>query len=171
MSLSASEPDPDRAASPERFRDVFRHWAAHVALVAVRDDDGGRVYGTTATSLTPVAADPPTVLVSLGPTAQALPFLSPGRTYVVNLLAQGQARLAETYADSFPVGPPPFPPSGLPIVEGSLAFMVCRVIDVIETVAGSRLVLGRVIEATVEPDRAPLIYRRRRYTTVAPDER
>jgi flavin reductase (DIM6/NTAB) family NADH-FMN oxidoreductase RutF len=159
--MSDADPELAPAVSPSRFREVFAQWAAHVALVAVRDE--GQVYGTTVTSLTPVAADPPTVLVSLGASAQVLPFLQPGRSWVVSLLAREQAPLAEAFADSFPVGPSPFPAQGDPVVPGSLGHLICRVTEVVATEAGSRLVLGRVVEAEVDPERAPLLYRRRRY--------
>lgn len=156
-----SATDSSPAIPPERFREVFAHWAAHVALVAVRHD--GRVYGTTVTSLTPVAADPPTVLVALGGGAQVLPFLEPGARFVVSLLSRDQARLAQIFADSFPVGPSPFATTGDPTVEGAMATLVCQVRETFESETGSRLVLGRVIDATVTPERPPLLYRRRRY--------
>lgn len=167
MTLSHDAPDP--TAPPDLFREVFRQWTAHVALVAVRDD--GRVYGTTVTSLTPVAAEPPTVLVSLGPGAQALPFLAPGRPFAVSLLARDQAAVAERFADSYPVGPSPFPERGHPVVAGSLAWLACRVTEVVPAPGGSRLILGQVEEASVDPGRAPLLYGRRRYTGVVDDPR
>ena len=82
----------------QRYRTILSHWAATVSVLAVRDDD--RVHGTTATSFTPVAADPPTILVSLGPNAQVRPFLDVGSTFVVNMLDEMQTRLAAVYAVS-----------------------------------------------------------------------
>lgn len=148
----------------DRFREVFREWAASVALVAVRDD--GRVHATTVTSFIPVAADPPTVLVSLGASAQVLPFLEVGTRFAVSLLARDQGRIAHVHADSFPVGPSPFPDEGEPIVEGALGWLVCEVDERVDVKAGSRLVLGRVLDGRVHPDRPPLLYRRRTYVGV-----
>jgi flavin reductase (DIM6/NTAB) family NADH-FMN oxidoreductase RutF len=51
-----------------------------------------------------------------------------------------------------------------------LGYLICRVTEVVATEAGSRLVLGRVVEADVDPERAPLLYRRRRYRALE-DER
>jgi flavin reductase (DIM6/NTAB) family NADH-FMN oxidoreductase RutF len=162
-----ASPPPEPLASPvskDRFREVFREWPAGVALVAVRD--GGRVYATTLTSLVPVSADPPTLLFSLGPTAQVLPFLEARTRFAVSLLARDQAPLAHIHADAFPVGPSPFPLEGDPLVAGSLARLVCEVSALVDTGAASRLVLARILEGSVEPDRPPLLYRRRRYAGI-----
>lgn len=152
----------------ERFREFFREWTASVALVAVRAD--GRVYATTVTSLTPVAADPPTLLVSLGGSAQVLPFLPPGARFAVSLLARDQGRIAQVHADSFPVGPSPFPSEGDPVATGAMAWLVCEVDEIHDVRAGARLVLGRVLEGRVDPSRTPLLYRRRGYAGVEDDE-
>jgi flavin reductase (DIM6/NTAB) family NADH-FMN oxidoreductase RutF len=164
MTESPSPTHATPSVARDRFRAVFREWAASVALVAVRD--GGRVHATTVTSLVPVSADPPTLLVALGATAQVLPFLEPGTRFAVSLLARDQAGLAEVYADAYPVGPSPFPALGDPLVAGSMGELVCEVSELLDTRAGSRLVLGRILEARVEPDRPPLLYRRRGYGTL-----
>ena len=117
-----------------------------------------RVHGTTATSFTPVAADPPTILVSLGPNAQVRPFLDVGSTFVVNMLDEMQTRLAAVYADPFPVGPSPFPPDGPPVMDGALAHLVCTVTRTIDAEGDALLVLAR-----------PLLWFRRDTARVAPD--
>lgn len=145
----------------ESFREAMSRWASGVTVVSVRDPDDGRVYATTATSFASVSADPPRVVVSFGPGAQVLPFLTEGSPFVVNVLAGNQQRLASLYADSFPVGPSPFPDTGEPVVGGALATLVCtaeRIVDV----GGSRLVLGRVEEAAAG-EGEPLLYHRRGY--------
>lgn len=153
---------------PDAFRDALAHWASTVTVVAARDDDD--VHATTVSSFFPVSADPPFVAVSLGANAQVLPWLEPGARFVVSLLAEGQTRLATTFADSFPVGPSPFPAEGDPVVAGSLAALVCTVREVVVSEGDARLVLGRV-EGTVEGDGArPLLYYRRSYRRLAGEE-
>lgn len=144
--------------NPDTFRDLLSHWASTVGVVAVRDD--GRVHGTTITSFTPVSADPPAVLVSLGPNAQVVPFLTEGARYTVNLLNERQAGIAEVYADPYPVGPSPFPDRGDPVLGGALASMTCEVVEVVATVGGARLVVGRV-SACQAGDGRPLLWYRR----------
>jgi flavin reductase (DIM6/NTAB) family NADH-FMN oxidoreductase RutF len=151
----------------DTFRDILSHWAATAGILAVRDDE--RVYGTTITSFTPVATDPPLVLVSLGPQAQVLPFLAEGTPYAINLLDESQADLAHKYADSFPVGPSPFPDTGTPTMEGALTALSCVVTRVVSVEGGGRLVLGRVTEGTQPGGRRPLLWYRRASTRLSAD--
>ena len=150
----------------QRYRSILSHWAATVSVLAVRDD--GRVYGTTATSFTPIAAEPPTVLVSLGPNAQVRPFLEVGATFVVNVLDETQSGIASVYADPFPVGPSPFPEEGLPVMAGVLAHLVCTVTRTIEADGRALLVLARVVDGDVRHGSRPLLWFRRGTTRVAP---
>lgn len=149
---------------PDTFREALSHWASTVTVVAVRD--GEDIHAVTVTSFFPVSADPPLVALSLGPNARVLPWLEPGARFVVSLLAEGQRRVASTFADAFPVGPSPFPAAGDPVVEGSLAALVCRVRDVQAVEGGARLVVGRLEDVVGGEDAGPLLYHRRRYGRV-----
>lgn len=149
------------AADPDDFRDALARWAATVTIVAVRD--GSEVHGVTVTSFVPVSAEPPRVLVSLGPNARVVPFLDEGTHFAVSLLDAGQRRVASDFADSFQVGPSPFAATGPPVVEGAVVALVCEVERLIEVAGGVRLVLARV-EAVREPGGTePLVYHRREY--------
>lgn len=152
----------------DRFRELLSHWAATVGVVAVRDDDDGRVYGTTVTSFTPVDIDPPLVLVSLGPNAQVVPFLHEGARYTVNFLTESQGRLAQVFADPFPVGPTPFPSSGDPLLAGALVGLVCETVGIFPVPGGARLVLGRVVDGTEASAGRPLLWHRRGPTRLDP---
>jgi flavin reductase (NADH) len=150
---------------PEVFREALSHWASTVTVMAVRD--GADVHALTVTSFFPVSADPPLVAVSLGPNARVLPWMAPGARFVVSLLAEGQRRMASSFADSFPVGPSPFPAGGDPVVEGAAAALVCTVREVRAVEGGARLVLGRVEAVTGGGGAGPLLYHRRGYRRVA----
>ncbi len=152
----------------DHFRELLSHWAATVGVIAVRDD--GRVYGTTVTSFTPVSADPARVLVSLGPNAQVLPFLADGVRYTINLLDVAQERVAAVYADPFPVGTSPFPEQGDPILNGALVTLVCEVVSVVPVDAGTRLIVGRVVDGHALDDGSPLLWYRRSPTRLDPTE-
>jgi flavin reductase (DIM6/NTAB) family NADH-FMN oxidoreductase RutF len=153
------------------FREALARWAASVTLVAVRDPDDGAVHATTVTSFAPVAAEPPLVVVSLGPTAQALPFVDVGRTLGVSILAEHQARLATMYADSYPVGAAPWPREGPPIVPDALVTLVCEVREIHGTEGRSRLLVCRVDSATRREDERPLLYWNRAYHRLSHPER
>lgn len=142
---------------PGRFRDAFAHWASGVAVVAVRDE--GRVLATTVTALLSVSIDPPTLLVSLGATAQVLPFLGPAKPFAVSLLGEDQGRVATVFADAYPVGAPPWRASGDPFVDGALVQMRCRV-DRLVPAGDHRLVLALVETVAIGEGRALVRYQR-----------
>ena len=149
----------------EAFKEAMARWASGVTVVAVRDEDDGRVYGTTVSSLASMSAEPPLIFFSVGPGAQVLPFLEKDHHFVVNILDGDQRRLAQIFTDPFPVGPSPFPAQGPPIIEGAHAALVCRVERLVEVGPG-RIVLGRVVETrTGEPGR-PLLRYLREYRTL-----
>lgn len=158
----ADEPEGP-GVSPEEFREALSRWASTVTVVAVREE--GRVYATTVTSFVPLSAEPPRVLVSLGPGAQVLPFLGEGRRFAVNLLAGGHRRLASDFADAFPVGPSPFADEGDPVIPGSHVALVCRV-DRVVPVDDHRIVIGLVTGAEPGPPGGPLLYYGRDYRTL-----
>lgn len=154
----------DEADGPaEALREALAAWPTGVTLVAVRAD--GRVHALTVSAFLPVSLEPPTVLVSLGPNASAAPYLDPGVELGISLLSAGQKGIASRFADTFPVGPSPFPPDGPPLVEGALAGLVC-VVDEVLVRADHRLVLARVTEVRPGPDGPALAWRNRDYRAV-----
>ncbi|MCG6955362.1 MAG: flavin reductase family protein [Gemmatimonadetes bacterium] len=166
--------DPHRGDPPTRpgvaadvFREALSRWASTVTVVAVRDGDA--VHATTVTSFFPVSADPPLVAVALGPGAQVVPWMDVGATFAVSFLAEGQRGLASRFADSFPVGPSPFPTEGAPVVEGAVAALICTVREIQSTEGGARVVVARVEDARVGDD-SPLLYQARSYRRMAPQE-
>lgn len=150
------------------FREALSHWASTVTIVAVRD--GAQVHANTVTSFLPVSPAPPLVAVSLGPNAQVLPWLDPGARFVVSFLADGQRSVATRFADPLPVGPSPFPTDGDPVVGGAVGALVCTVRDVVITESGARLVVGRVEEVVAGSGGEPLLYHRRAYRGMSPEE-
>ncbi len=153
----ASEPG---ATTEEAFREALSRWASGVTIVAVRDE--GRVHATTVSSFASVSARPPLILVCLGPGAQVLPFLKEGTRFAVSILTEDQRRLASVFADSFPVGPSPFPREGPPLLPDAHATLVCSVHSILPA-ESARLVLGLVEEAHAgEPD-GPLLHYHRGY--------
>ena len=154
--------------SEDAFKDALARWATTVTIVAVRD--GTRVHATTVSSFMPVSADPPLVLISLGASAQVLPWLDPGASFAVSLLAEDQRRLASVFADSYPVGPSPFADDGPPLIEGASTGLICTVRTVISTESDARLVLGRVESAVIAGGKDPLLYYRRDYRGMGPDD-
>ncbi|HEX6308194.1 MAG TPA: flavin reductase family protein [Longimicrobiales bacterium] len=142
-----------------RFRDALARWASGVTIIAFRTDE--RVVATTVSAFTSLSAEPPLILIALGPNATVRPFLQIGRPFTVNILAAEQRRLATIYADPFPVGPEPFPAAGDPVIAGSLASLRCTVERVADG-GDHAIVIARVDDAEWR-DGAPLIRYKRRY--------
>lgn len=147
----------------DALREVLAGWPAGVTLVAVRAE--GRVHALTVSAFMPISLEPPTVLVSLGPNAAAAPYLDPGVQFAISLLAGDQKGLASRFADTFPVGPSPFPPEGAPVVTDALASLVCEVEDVL-TRGDHALVFGGVREVRRGRTAPALVWRNRDYRSV-----
>lgn len=153
--------------SEEVFKEALSHHAAGVTVVAIRVD--AEIHATTVSSFMPISAVPPTILVSVGGNARVLPFFDEGREFVVNLLSPAHRKLASVFADSFPVGPSPFPDQGPPEIPDALVSLRCRVSSLVET-PGGRLVLGRVENARITGGDGALVHFRRRYHSVGEEE-
>ncbi|MDZ7780527.1 MAG: flavin reductase family protein [Gemmatimonadota bacterium] len=141
-------------------------WASTVTVVAVRDEEDGKVRATTATSFAPVSAEPPEVVVSLNPSAQALPFVEEGGEVGISLLSEDQGRWATVFADPVPVGPTPWREQGVPVIPDASAALECRVRAIHATEGGSRLVVVRVEEIELGPSDRPLLFWAREYRTL-----
>jgi len=150
---------PGEGVDSTQYRDVMTHWASGVTVVAVREE--GRVIATTVTAFLSLSLDPPRVLVSLGPNATVRPFLLPQRDVGISILHSGQKRLANVFADSFPVGPDPFTTDSAPVIDDALVRLHCTVSNVVES--GTHiLVIADVITAEAR-DGEPLLRHQGRY--------
>lgn len=157
------EDERERRERDEALKDALAQWASGVSILAVRD--AGTVHALTVSAFIPVSLDPPSVLISLGPNASALPFLEPGVSFVINLLSADQNGLASRFADTFPVGTSPFPAEGPPTIDGALASLVCDVDEMLRR-GDHTLVIGRVSTVETGPDAPALTYFRRDYHSV-----
>lgn len=162
------EPEDERAERErrDRLRDVLSLWPTGVSILAVREGgEAGPVHALTVGSFIPVSIEPPLVLASLGANASALPYLDPGTRFTISILGDDQRGIAARYADTFPVGPSPFPGSGDPRVAGSVASLVCEVEELLLR-GDHTLVIGRVAEAVASDADTALAYFQRRYHAI-----
>jgi len=143
---------------------LLRHQASTVTVVTA---PGSPPAGFTATSFTSVSLRPPLVSFCLGRTASSWPAVARADHVAVHLLAQGQQDLARRFAtsgvDRF--APPTAwraGPHGVPILDGTLAWLVCRVVD--RLVAGDHaVVLAQPVLAQPGGEDFPLLYHQGRY--------
>lgn len=162
--IEAGPERPGRDAGPgpseADLREAYSRWASGVTVVAVRD--GAAVYAITATAFLPVSLDPPLVLASVGVNATVLPFLEPGTTFGISILAADQRRLAGIFADTGPLARMHFPREGDPVLAHSLATFACTV-ERRHDEGDHVLVIGRVRRVSAGRDAPPLLFFRREY--------
>ena len=157
---------PDAA----KLRRVLGSFVTGVTVVTTRDGDGVPC-GFTANSFTSVSLDPPLVLVCVGHTVEGLEVYRECGRFAVNILADSQRVLSETFATERPnrfAGVRWTEGShGSPILEGCVACLECAPVQRIE--AGDHMILvGRVLGCEDSTGR-PLAYWRGGYRRLALD--
>ncbi|MFF2654882.1 flavin reductase family protein [Streptomyces sp. NPDC058045] len=160
-------PAASRPASPELLRSVFRQ---HATTVAVITAPGERPAGFTANSLTSVSAEPPVVSFGIATVGSSWPAVSRATHVGVHLLAEDQqevgARFARSGADRFGPATAWRPgPEGVPLLDGVLAWMVCRIIARVPA-GDHRIVLAEAVTGDTVPDTRPLLYHRGAFTAL-----
>ena len=149
------------------FRALLRRHAAAVVVVTA---PGEPPAGFTATSFTSVSLDPPLVSFCLAHTASAWPAVATADVVAVHVLTQEQEHVARTFStrgiDRFAAHGAWRPgPGGVPLLDGVLARIVCRVQRRVE--AGDHtIVLATPEHGTHHADvtAAPLVYHDGHYT-------
>jgi flavin reductase (DIM6/NTAB) family NADH-FMN oxidoreductase RutF len=159
------------ALTPTEFRNALRCFAAGVTVVTTRDQEG-RPSGLTASAFTSVSLDPPLVLVCVDHAATAHPAFRTHGWFAVNVLRHEQEalsrRFAESGGDKFRGVPCHDGQSGLPLLDGALATLECRLVEAHE--AGDHTIfVGRVETATIGEGR-PLVYFHGRYHSLFVDD-
>ncbi|MEV0172103.1 flavin reductase family protein [Streptomyces sp. NPDC050803] len=160
--------DTARLASPELLRSVFRRHAAGVAVITARGESGP--VGFTATSLTSVSAEPPMLSFGIGTGSSSWPAVAEAGHVGVHILGERQRELAATFArsgaDRF--GAPTAwreGPEGVPVLDGVLAWLVCRVVARVPA-GDHRIVLAEVVRGDHTAPGRPLLYHQGQFTAL-----
>jgi flavin reductase len=147
------------SSTTDAFKRVMRRFPTGVTVVtSVRD---GEPRGMTLSSFASVAAAPPTVLVCVNREARSYLYIAHSLVFCVNLLALEQRALAERFSGlvrerqfdgiAYRTGV-----TGAPVLDGTIAYLECRVMEEhpIET---HSLFVGRVVACDARGGR-PLGY-------------
>ncbi|MFD4370804.1 flavin reductase family protein [Streptomyces sp. NPDC058486] len=162
MSTTTHQP-----VAAEEFRTLMSEFPTGVSVVTTYDPEG-RPWGMTCSSLCSLSVTPPTILVCLRAESPTLAALLETGTFAVNLL-HGEARstaalFASGDADRFDRLPWSPGPGGPHLVGRTHAVADCRVTRTAD--GGTHVVVfGEVIGVGTAPERRPLLYGRRRYST------
>lgn len=110
------------------LRDAFGGFMTGVTVVTTTDP-AGRPLGFTANSFASVSLDPPLLLVCIANGSSNLARFAGGAGFAVNILAEGQAAIARTFArpaaDRFAGLAWHIGPVGAPILDGVVAWFDC----------------------------------------------
>jgi flavin reductase (DIM6/NTAB) family NADH-FMN oxidoreductase RutF len=156
----------------QTFRLAMRRVASTVAIVSAQR--GTERHGTTATSVTSISMDPPSVLVCFNQASRLHEFLTNQDLFCINLLHTENIDIAKrfssntTAAERFASGDWRADTAGTPYLANAQANLFCRKEKEINY--GSHTIfIGRVMQALTREDISPLLYRDGRYGAVAPD--
>ena len=148
------------------------HFATGISVVTTFDAE--RPAGITVNAFSSVSLEPALVMVALDRRRFITPMVRRAGRYAVNVLGADQQALSDCFAHAkVSPGREAFcgaawrpGPSGLPLIEGSIATLECTVVETFS--AGDHdLFIGRV--DSLEQHRAgiaPLLYFRRRYLRI-----
>ena len=158
----------EETVDPMVLRRTLQAHAAGVCVVTTAGPDGP--VGITATSFTPVSLDPPLVSFCLGRQSSTWPAFRTAEWFGVHVLGAHQQDVAERFAmkgiDRF--APPTRwapGPHGVPLLDGTLAHLVCSRHAVLP-IGDHYLVLGTVVAAQRGDDGPGLVHRHGRLQAV-----
>ena len=144
----------------EEFRRVCSRFATGVAVLTVSDPEGSP-HGLTVNSFTSVSASPPLVLACVDLACSLLPLFDGASHFGLSFLEEHQQEISMRFAfvpeRRFAGISWTTAPSGVPIVDGALGWMECRIESRIP--AGDHMILlGEVVAAGERAVGLPLVY-------------
>ncbi|WJF89696.1 flavin reductase family protein [Paraburkholderia bonniea] len=150
----ASPPNFDQGA----FKRALSQFATGVTVITTRAPTG-ELIGITASSFNSVSLTPPLVLWSLATRSASMPVFQMNSHYVINVLAASQLGLCQRFAtlkgDRFEGVSHAAGDSGMPVLDGSLAWFECHNRSRYEE--GDHVIfVGEVERCGVHPDAAEL---------------
>lgn len=159
--------------SSKEFRSTVGAFATGVTVVTTRGEEHG--YGMTANAFSSVSLDPPLILVCVINPSEGAEHITRNGVFAVNVLGEDQEPLSRYFASrDRPKGRDAFrevahrtAASGSPILDGSAAFLDCRLHATHE--AGDHLIIiGEVLEIGLQDGGAPLVFHGGGYRLLQP---
>lgn len=150
------------------YRALMRHQAGAVTVIAA--GEVGARAGLTATAVSSLSDNPPTLLACIGRNASAHDVIATAGVFSVNLLANDQEEIAQRFSGKRGLsGEARFTglawqtlKTGAPVLERALASLDCEVLESHGFTTHS-IFIGRVIAGTFRAEAEPLLYFRGDY--------
>jgi len=156
---------------PLEFRRIIGHFATGVSVITT--SAGAQMQGMTANAISSLSLDPVLMLICVAKDSHTHQLLEQGGVFTVNILGEHQEDVSRIFAkraepetgslrgQRFVVGH-----SGCPRLEDCLAFIECKVADVLDG-GDHSIFLGEVVDEGVVNDVAPLVFYRGQYHDLA----
>jgi 3-hydroxy-9,10-secoandrosta-1,3,5(10)-triene-9,17-dione monooxygenase reductase component len=148
------------------FRAACAQFATGVLVVTTSTPDGD--FGATVNAFTALTLEPPQVLVCLARTSRTRAAIEEARVFAVNVLAADQVAVARLFAtaepDKFSRLPVPMRrgATGVPVLDGALCTLECRLTDAIAKDTHVVLIAG-VVRVRHDPVKKPALFFRSRF--------
>jgi flavin reductase (DIM6/NTAB) family NADH-FMN oxidoreductase RutF len=154
-----------------QFRVAMRRYPAAVTIVTASDDQ--RHHGMTATAVTSLSLDPPSLLVCLNRTTLLHDIMLSARRFCVNVLGHDQADLSGAFSGSLPpsrrfeLGAWQRTSEGMDFLEDAQANVFCQRVAAFPY-GTHTIFIGEVEQVRVSSPVRPLIYHDAAYCTSTP---
>jgi flavin reductase (DIM6/NTAB) family NADH-FMN oxidoreductase RutF len=146
-----------------QFKLAMSHFASGVTVVTTEHE--GRPYGMTVASFASLSLHPPLVVICIERNVKTHEAIAAAGTFGVSILAQTQADVSNRFAsksdDKFSGVATRRGELGIPLIEGAICSLECRVTDSLPG-GDHTIFVGEVVDARTS-DAAPLVYFRSGY--------
>ena len=158
---------------PDVFKSAMRNLAGGVSIISAGRGDARS--GLTATSVTSLSLEPPSLLVCIRRASPTLAAIGAHRAFGVNVLSADHRHLAERFAGQTGIsGAARFRDAdwlaletGVPLLASALAAVDCSLERLVEW-SSHAIVIGRVRAIRMGSHAGPLVYWRGGYGQIAP---
>jgi len=152
------------------LRRVMGHFATGVTVITTRDVDG-KPYGLTANALCSVSLAPPLLLVCIDKRAESYPAFERSGLFAINILGLGHQDLSRRFAvsggDKFVDVSCRSGTTGVPVLEGVLGVVECRVVAGHD--AGDHTIYVGEVQHMEASQGDPLLFFRGKYRRLGDD--
>ena len=168
---SALEELPNSVDVRSAFRAAMRSYAATVTVVTA--SDGRRRHGMTATSVTSLSLEPPSLIVCINQTTLLHDILLSARRFCVNVLTRDHSRLSAAFSGAVPpeqrfeLGEWKQTADGIDFLVDAQTRVFCRKVAMIPFGSHS-IVIGEVDDIGSSETAGPLLYRDANYCVSVP---
>jgi flavin reductase ActVB len=141
------------------FRSALSRFASGVSVVTTKDA-AQKPFGITVSAFCSVSLDPPLVLICIEKTTGSHHAFEQSGRFTVNILASNEVGVSEHFAslieDKFAGIEHAVDEHGIPILQGSLATLQCRLFKTLD--GGDHSIFLGEVEHVIVRDAEPLIY-------------